>query len=89
MFWFFIYIIIYFRTYTQAELSKIAQPDAFVVMYSVIDKASFQKAEEYLALLHDLDLMRGKAAILVGNKVDLVRSRIVSSQGKQNNNINK
>lgn len=58
-------------------------PDAFVVMYSVIDKASFQRAEEYLARLHDQDLLRGRPAILVGNKVDLVRSRVVSPQGKR------
>ena len=56
-------------------------PDAFVIMYSVIDKASFQRAEEYLERLHDQDFLRGKSAILVGNKVDLVRSRVVSSQG--------
>lgn len=60
-------------------------PDAFVVMYSVIDKASFQRAEEYLARLHDQDLLRGRPAILVGNKVDLVRSRVVSPQGKKQN----
>ncbi|XP_011049720.1 PREDICTED: GTP-binding protein RAD [Acromyrmex echinatior] len=62
------------------ELEKMPLPDAFVVMYSVIDKASFQRAEEYLARLHDQDLLRGKPAILVGNKVDLVRSRVVSPQ---------
>ncbi|XP_031836984.1 rad, Gem/Kir family member 3 [Nomia melanderi] len=63
----------------KTELEKI-HPDAFVVMYSVIDKASFQRAEEYLERLHDQDFLRGKPAILVGNKVDLVRSRVVSSQ---------
>ncbi|XP_015609064.1 GTP-binding protein RAD [Cephus cinctus] len=67
-------------TNPKTELEKINQPDAFVVMYSVIDKASFQRAEEYLARLHDLDFLRGRPAILVGNKVDLVRSRAVSSQ---------
>ncbi|XP_076666425.1 rad, Gem/Kir family member 3 [Andrena cerasifolii] len=63
----------------KTELENI-YPDAFVVMYSVIDKASFQRAEEILERLHDQDLLRGKPAILVGNKVDLVRSRVVSSQ---------
>lgn len=67
----------------QTELEKMPLPDAFVVMYSVIDKASFQRAEEYLARLHDQDLLRGRPAILVGNKVDLVRSRVVSPQGKK------
>ncbi|XP_032665858.1 uncharacterized protein LOC116841696 isoform X2 [Odontomachus brunneus] len=64
----------------KSELDKMPLPDAFVVMYSVIDKASFQRAEEYLARLHDQDVLRGRPAILVGNKVDLVRSRVVSPQ---------
>ncbi|XP_078048251.1 rad, Gem/Kir family member 3 [Augochlora pura] len=63
----------------KTELESV-HPDAFVVMYSVVDKASFQRAEEYLERLHDQDYLRGKSAILVGNKVDLVRSRVVSSQ---------
>ena len=69
------------------ELDKIPHPDAFVIMYSVIDKASFQRAEEYLSRLHDQDLLRGRPAILVGNKVDLVRSRSVSTQGKYINDV--
>ncbi|XP_020285306.1 GTP-binding protein RAD [Pseudomyrmex gracilis] len=64
----------------KTEFEKMPLPDAFVVMYSVIDKASFQRAEEYLARLHDQDLLRGRPAILVGNKIDLVRSRVVSPQ---------
>ncbi|XP_076385886.1 rad, Gem/Kir family member 3 [Megachile rotundata] len=63
----------------KTELENL-HPDAFVIMYSVIDKASFQRAEEYLERLHDQDFLQGKPAILVGNKVDLVRSRVVSSQ---------
>jgi hypothetical protein len=51
-------------------------------MYSVIDKASFQRAETELARLQDWELLRSRPAILVGNKVDLVRSRAISSQGK-------
>jgi len=50
-------------------------------MYSVIDKASFQRAETELARLQDWELVRSRPAILVGNKVDLVRSRAVSTQG--------
>jgi GTPase SAR1 family protein len=66
----------------QEELDRADPPDAFVIMYSVIDKASFQRAETELARLQDWDLVRSRPAILVGNKVDLVRSRAVSSQGK-------
>lgn len=50
-------------------------------MYSVIDKASFQRAEDELSRLQDFDLLRSRPAILVANKVDLARSRAVSSQG--------
>ncbi|PSN37506.1 hypothetical protein C0J52_19977, partial [Blattella germanica] len=65
---------------TKVELDRSNPPDAFVVMYSVIDKASFQKAETELARLQDWELLRSRPAILVGNKVDLVRSRAVSTQ---------
>lgn len=57
-------------------------PDAFVVLYSVVDKASFLKAEAELTRLQDADLLRSRPAILVGNKIDLARSRAVSTQGK-------
>ena len=77
-----LYIVrdIYFVCF-QGEIEKSIHCDAFIVMYSVIDKASFQKAEDELSRLQDLDLLRSSPAILVGNKVDLVRSRAVSSQG--------
>lgn len=52
-----------------------------MVMYSVIDKASFQRAEDLLARLHHSPITRNKATILVANKIDLVRSRAVSTQG--------
>ncbi|XP_049860907.1 GTP-binding protein GEM [Schistocerca gregaria] len=67
-------------TNPKVELDRQDPPDAFVVMYSVIDKASFQRAEGELARLADWELLRARPAILVGNKVDLVRSRAVSSQ---------
>lgn len=50
-------------------------------MYSVIDKVSFQQAEELLSKLHDQNVMRTRPAILVGNKIDLVRSRVINFQG--------
>ena len=56
-------------------------PDAFVVLYSVIDKTSFQRVEDELARLQNWDALRGRALIVVGNKIDLVRSRAVSTQG--------
>jgi GTPase SAR1 family protein len=56
--------------------------DAYVVIFSVVDKASFSKAEQILTLLQDNDLVRSRGVILVANKIDLARSRAVSSQGK-------
>lgn len=62
----------------QDDLEKSA---AFVVVYSVVDKSSFTHAEQMLASFMDLELLRTRAIILVANKIDLARSRAVSSQG--------
>lgn len=63
------------------DIDKSNPPDAFVVLYSVVDKASFLKAEIELTRLQDADMLRSRPAILVGNKIDLARSRAVSTQG--------
>ncbi|XP_054286211.1 GTP-binding protein GEM-like isoform X1 [Macrosteles quadrilineatus] len=65
----------------KGEVDRSSPPaDAYIVMYSVIDKASFQRAEDELGRLQDYDLLRARPAILVANKVDLVRSRAVNAQ---------
>ena len=67
-------------------------PHAFVIVYSVDDQKSFLKAEEmlsYLKRMQDSSMQQqsngrvcsDKAVILVANKVDLQRSRIVSAKG--------
>lgn len=61
---------------------EMAKADAFLVVYSVVDKATFSRAEQLLNMLHDMDLSRTRPIILVANKIDLARSRAVSSQGK-------
>ncbi|XP_012550455.1 GTP-binding protein REM 1 [Bombyx mori] len=73
---------LYFVNCTSAkeEIDRSEPPDAFVVIYSVVDKASFQKAEQELARLLDFDMLRARPALLVGNKIDLARSRAVSTQ---------
>ncbi|XP_045526854.1 GTP-binding protein REM 1 [Pieris brassicae] len=73
---------LYFVNCTSAreEIDRCEPPDAFVVIYSVVDKASFQKAEQELARLLDSDMLRCRPAVLVGNKIDLARSRAVSTQ---------
>uniref|UniRef100_A0A023F2Y1 Putative gtp-binding protein rem n=1 Tax=Triatoma infestans TaxID=30076 RepID=A0A023F2Y1_TRIIF len=55
-------------------------PAAFCVVYSTADKASFKTAEKALQQLWKTETVRSKAVILVANKADLVRSRVVSSQ---------
>lgn len=52
------------------------------MVYSTADKASFKTAEKALQQLWKNDTVRSKAVILVANKADLVRSRVVSNQGK-------
>ncbi|XP_057320283.1 GTP-binding protein REM 1 isoform X2 [Microplitis mediator] len=64
----------------KAQFEKDNQPDAYIIMYSVIDKVSFQQAEELLSKLHVQNVLRIRPAILVGNKIDLVRSRAVTFQ---------
>ena len=61
-------------------------PDAYVVVYSVIDKSSFQRIEDEMARLQNWEALRARTLIVVGNKIDLVRSRAVSTQGKINKN---
>uniref|UniRef100_T1J511 GTP-binding protein RAD n=1 Tax=Strigamia maritima TaxID=126957 RepID=T1J511_STRMM len=56
------------------------EPHAYVVVYSITDKTSFTVAEDILGYLWKGDYMRNKAVILVGNKTDLVRARIISSE---------
>ena len=63
------------------EMNRNELPDAYIVVYSVIDKSSFQRAEDELARLQNWDALRGRALIVVGNKIDLARSRAVSTQG--------
>lgn len=51
------------------------------MVYSVVDKVSFQKAEQIIIALTDMDLLRTRPVILVANKIDLARSRSISAQG--------
>lgn len=69
-----------FLTDSKGNKDQIDGCDAFLVIYSVVDKASFTRAEYFLTLLQDMDLLRSRCCILVGNKIDLARSRAISSQ---------
>ncbi|XP_034172538.2 uncharacterized protein LOC117600772 isoform X2 [Osmia lignaria lignaria] len=56
------------------------EPHAYCVVYSTTDRASVRIAEEVLQTLWRSDYVSARAVILVGNKVDLVRSRLVSTE---------
>ncbi|KAL0100159.1 hypothetical protein PUN28_019533 [Cardiocondyla obscurior] len=56
------------------------EPHAYCVVYSTTDRASVRIAEEVLQSLWRSDHVSARAVILVGNKIDLVRSRMVSTE---------
>lgn len=55
-----------------------AMGDAYVIVYSITDKGSFEKASELRVQLRRARQTDNVPIILVGNKSDLVRSREVS-----------
>ncbi|XP_045107886.1 LOW QUALITY PROTEIN: GTP-binding protein GEM-like [Portunus trituberculatus] len=58
-------------------------PHACIIVYSITDKGSFKKAEDIITYLWREIYTKEKAVILVGNKVDLARSRLVNTtEGK-------
>ncbi|KAH8407722.1 hypothetical protein KR222_011441 [Zaprionus bogoriensis] len=69
-----------FLTGNTESKEELEQADAFLVVYSCIDKESFTRAKHILSRLQDMDLMRHRPTILVANKIDLARSRAVSAQ---------
>lgn len=56
--------------------------DAYIIVYSVTDKVSFEKASELRIQLRRARQSEDIPIILVGNKSDLVRSREVSVDGE-------
>lgn len=56
--------------------------DAFLLVYSITDRASFLRASELRISLRCLRPAHHTPIILVGNKCDLVRSREVSISGE-------
>ncbi|XP_065332259.1 uncharacterized protein LOC135934443 [Cloeon dipterum] len=56
------------------------EPHAYVVVYSVAERESKLAAEETLQFLWKTASVGTKAVILVGNKTDLVRSRVVTTE---------
>uniref|UniRef100_A0A182J5Q9 GTP-binding protein RAD n=1 Tax=Anopheles atroparvus TaxID=41427 RepID=A0A182J5Q9_ANOAO len=69
-----------FVTDSIGNKDEMLQADAFLVVFSVVDKATFSRADQLLNMLHDMDVSRSRPTILVANKIDLARSRAVSTQ---------
>ncbi|XP_068146694.1 uncharacterized protein Rgk3 isoform X1 [Drosophila tropicalis] len=69
-----------FLTGNTESREQLEEADAFLVVYSCIDKESFTRAKQILSRLQDMDLLRHRPTILVANKIDLARSRAVSAQ---------
>lgn len=57
--------------------------DAYLIVYSITDRASFEKASELRIQLRRARQTEDIPIILVGNKSDLVRCREVSISGKR------
>ncbi|XP_054740303.1 uncharacterized protein LOC129245894 isoform X1 [Anastrepha obliqua] len=56
------------------------EPHGCVVVFSVVEKSSFRVAEEIIKYLWQENYIKDKAVILVGNKADLARARMIASQ---------
>lgn len=52
-----------------------------MVVYSIVARPSFQHAEETLNYLWREGYTHEKSVIVVGNKADLARSRVISANG--------
>lgn len=57
-------------------------PHGYCVIYSSADQNSFTIAEKVLQTLWTSENIAQRAVILVGNKADLARSRVITSEGK-------
>jgi GTPase SAR1 family protein len=53
-----------------------------VVVYSVTDRASIKVAEDILHYLWRQNFTQDKSVIVVGNKADLARARVVPTTGE-------
>ena len=63
-----------------AQYISSQKADAYVIVYSVEDRESFEGAIDRLYTIRNDD-PRSVAVILVANKMDLVRNRIVQDDG--------
>lgn len=57
--------------------------DGWVVVYSISDRESFKVASTALGKVWSLGHVTHRAVILVGNKTDLERTRVVNTSGER------
>jgi len=60
-----------------SEIVEEHNPDCYVLVYAVDDIESFESMKDILIWLSENNCLSGKSAILVGNKADLARTRVV------------
>lgn len=65
----------------QSDLSLSLSGAGYIVTYSIDDDISFENAKQVLFQLRLQTHTADKPIILVGNKMDLERKRIVSTEG--------
>ncbi|PSN52609.1 hypothetical protein C0J52_19570, partial [Blattella germanica] len=59
------------------------EPHACVVVYSIVDRATFKTVEDILNYLWRENFTQDKSVIVVGNKADLARSRVISTNASR------
>ena len=78
----FVFIYIYFSNQQVENSLSTYEPHACVIVYSIVARSSFRMAEETLNYLWRENVTKEKAVIIVGNKADLARSRVITTQGR-------
>ncbi|KAH9491625.1 hypothetical protein Btru_031072 [Bulinus truncatus] len=62
------------------DLHSVSTPDAFVIVFTIDDRSTFERATDLLYELRKMDGWTGPV-ILVANKCDLVRTRGITTEG--------
>jgi len=65
----------------QLKVEDILCPDAFVVVYAVVDRESYDRACDLLYHLTTTDIASELPVIVVANKTDIVRHRCITEEG--------
>ena len=58
--------------------------DGYIIVYSITDRRSYQKAVDLLYAIR-YEVAHTKPIIIVANKSDLERSRVIGKQGRLSN----